>query len=87
MRNYDEEPPQLIIDDGSGFFRFRNAVWGHPFAWVERLHLDITDKTLRRRLARSKSRFMWVRSKLGRLTKFHLEEDVRSTCAGLREPS
>ena len=85
MRNYDNEPPQLIIDDGTGFYRYRNAIWGHPVAWAERLSLDITGNTLRRRLARSNSRFMWVRSKLGRLTKFYLEEDVHTACAGVRD--
>lgn len=83
MRNYDEEPPRLIIDDGTGFFRFGNAVWGHPLAWVQRLGLDITGDAMRRRLTRTKCRSMWVRSERGRLTKFYLEEDVHGACAGL----
>lgn len=82
MKNYDEEPPLLIIDDGTGFFRFGNAVWGHSLAWVQRLGLDITGDAMRRRLTRTKCRFMWMRSERGRVMKFYFEEDVHSACAG-----
>lgn len=77
MKNYDEGPPRLIVDDGTGFYVLGNAVWGSSSAWVERLGLEVTAAALRKRLARAACRYMWVRSELGRLTKFYVEEDVQ----------